>query len=77
MEEKLVILTIFQSVHKAYISRDRLLLEGIQAWVTDENTIINNPFYTSSVGGAKLWVTEKNIEKATLILDSIEASMNN
>jgi len=72
MEEHFVIIRIFQNTHLAYISRDRLLFEGISSWISDENSLIYNPFFATSLGGARLWVSEKDATRAEEVLISIE-----
>ncbi|MBL6964200.1 MAG: DUF2007 domain-containing protein [Bacteroidetes bacterium] len=72
MESEFEIIGVYQNPHIAHILRTRLESEGINAWVTDENTIMNTAFYSDKVGGAKLQVRKKDAEEATIILNSIE-----
>lgn len=71
------VIGVYQNIHQAYIYRDRLEIEGIEAWVTDENTVINNPFYASKVGGAKLQVKTEDSEKAKTFLKQLEQAGEN
>ena len=57
---------------EAHIIKGRLQSEGIKAFVTDENTILNNPFFKDDLGGARVQVDAKDYEKALEILDSLE-----
>jgi hypothetical protein len=57
---------------EAHIIKGRLESEGIEAFVTDENTIMNNPFYKDDLGGARVQVNAIDYEKAIEILDSLD-----
>ena len=76
-EDKYKVIGIYQNPHRAYILRDRLIIEGVDAWVTDENTIMNNPFYSDELGGAKLNVKIEDVKKAEEILDILGSTQNN
>ena len=74
MEEKFVVVGIYQNSHTAHILRSRLESEGIEAWVTDEQSIMNTQFFSKKVGGAKLQVREQDADKALKIINTIQHS---
>ena len=52
----------------AHIIRTRLEANGIPCFITDENTIGANPLYNQAVGGVKLKIFEKDLERCREIL---------
>lgn len=72
MEDKFEVIGIYQNPHIAHILRTRLKSVGINAWVTDENTIMNTAFYSDKLGGARLQVKIEDAVKALEIINSIE-----
>lgn len=52
----------------AHIVRARLEANGIACFISDENTIVANPFYNQALGGIKLNIFERDLEKCQSIL---------
>ena len=52
----------------AHIIRTRLEANGIPCFIADENTIGANPLYNQAVGGVKLKIFERDIERCREIL---------
>lgn len=65
---KLVTIKTFTYPHEAYIVRGKLESEGIETFMKDELTVQVHNFYSNAVGGVKLQVLEKDVEKASSIL---------
>ena len=53
----------------AHVARTRLEAEGIEAFVVDENQVTNDPLLAIAVGGVKLVVRQRTVDKAREILD--------
>lgn len=68
MEDKIVTLESFYDPMLAEIIRGRLEANGISCFVADNNTIGANPLYNNALGGVKLKVFERDIEKCREIL---------
>jgi hypothetical protein len=58
-----------------HILRGRLVSDGVDAFIYDENIVWVNPFYAVAIGGVKLNVPNDQIDRAKLILDSINNNM--
>lgn len=69
-DDKIVTFESYYDSMLAHIVRTRLEANGIPCFIADENTIGANPLYNQAVGGVKLKVFEKDIEKCRLILAS-------
>jgi hypothetical protein len=52
----------------AHIVRGRLEANDIPCFVSDENTLVANPFYNQAIGGIKLNIFERDLEKCLAIL---------
>jgi hypothetical protein len=52
----------------AHIVRARLEANGIDCFVSDENTLVAQPFYNQAVGGVKLNIFESDLERCKAIL---------
>jgi hypothetical protein len=66
--EKLVTIMTFTHPSEMYVIRWRLEMEGIDCFAKDELTIQIHPFYSNALGGVKLQIRERDLEKATAIL---------
>jgi hypothetical protein len=66
----LVTVATFPDVSLAELARERLELEGIQAFVLDEQTGAVMPFMVGSIGGIRLQVAPGDAERAKEILGS-------
>lgn len=53
---------------EAHLLLSQLESEGIQCWLKDENTVTTIPVWTIAVGGIKLMVSKKDLERAKEIL---------
>ena len=69
-DDKIVTFESYYDTMLAHIVRTRLEANGIPCFIADENTIGANPLYNQAVGGVKLKVFEKDIEKCRLLLAS-------
>ncbi|MBT3933979.1 MAG: hypothetical protein HOD63_04570 [Bacteroidetes bacterium] len=72
MKQEFEIIGIYQNVQTAHVLRTRLESEGIEAWVTDENSLLNSGFFLDNKEGAKLQVKREDASKAKMIIDNIE-----
>ncbi len=61
----------YQYSSEAVIVKGRLEAEGIEVFMTDNNTIDTDPLVSNAIGGVKLFVKTENFEKATEILNAI------
>ena len=68
MEDKIVTFQSYYDPMLAHIVRTRLEANGISCFIADENTIGANPLYNQAVGGVKLKIFERDIEKCREIL---------
>ena len=66
--EKIITVHTFTFPNEAVIIRSRLESEGILCFVQDELTTQLLPFYSNTVGGAKLQVKESDAPRAIEIL---------
>jgi hypothetical protein len=64
----LITVATFPDVPQAELARERLGLEGIQAFVFDEQTGAVMPYMVGSMGGIRLQVAPGDAEKAREIL---------
>jgi hypothetical protein len=69
MDDKIVVFESYNDPVLANIIKTRLVANGIQCFLTDENIIGVQPFYNLAVGGVKLHVFERDIKKIKSILD--------
>ena len=60
----LITIKTFQNSVDAHIFKAKLESEGIRCYLFDENTVSVNPLYNITVGGIKLNINEKDLEKA-------------
>ncbi len=66
--DDLVTVASFPDVPEAQLARERLELEGIQAFVADALTAGVMPYLTGSTGGVRLQVGAKDAERAREVL---------
>jgi hypothetical protein len=64
----LVTIATFPDVPEAELAKERLQLEGIDAWVFAENTAGLMPFLNPATGGIRLQVEPKDADRAREIL---------
>jgi len=65
---KIVTVFTFNFAYEAYIVRGRLESEGIECFLQDEYYLQLNPFATSAIGGVKLQIWEKDLNRTIEIL---------
>jgi hypothetical protein len=68
MEDKIVTLERYYDSMLAEIIRARLEANGIDCFIADQHTIGANPLYNQAIGGVKIKVFERDIEKCREIL---------
>ena len=66
--DRIITFKTFYDPVLAHIIKARLEANGISCFVSDENTIVANPFYNQALGGIKLNIFEYDYEKCTAIL---------
>lgn len=67
MPDTLITLTTFTFGLDAHLLINMLKENDIECFLADENIVSVNPFLTNAVGGVRLQIWEKDLEKATLI----------
>ncbi len=67
-EDKIITFESYYDPMLAHIVRSRLEANGISCFIADENIIGANPLYNNAVGGVKLKIFEKDIERCREIL---------
>ena len=68
VEDKIITFESYYDPMLAHIVRSRLEANGISCFLADENIIGANPLYNNAVGGIKLKIFEKDIERCREIL---------
>jgi len=66
--DKIITFESYYDPMLAHIIRSRLEANGISCFIADENIIGANPLYNNAVGGVKLKIFEKDIERCREIL---------
>ncbi|MCX6350532.1 MAG: DUF2007 domain-containing protein [Bacteroidetes bacterium] len=72
MEDNLITIAVYSYPTEAYPLMTHLRNEGIECFLGDENIHSVMPYLTNSVGGVKVNIWEKDLEKAELILKELE-----
>jgi len=72
MDDKIVTLQSYYDPMLAEIIRTRLEANGISCFIADNNTIGANPLYNQALGGVKVKVFERDVEKCREILAQSE-----
>ena len=67
-DDKIITFESYYDPMLAHIIRSRLEANGISCFIADENIIGANPLYNNAVGGLKLKVFEKDVERCREIL---------
>jgi hypothetical protein len=62
----------FDNYVSAHIAMGRLVEEGVNGWLKDENTVTIDPILTNAVGGIKLMAPAVQAERAAEILRLLE-----
>jgi len=66
--EKLITVFSFNFAYEAYIVRGKLESEGIDCFFRDEYYLQLNPLATNAIGGVKLQVLERDLNRTIEIL---------
>ncbi len=74
--EKLITLTTFEYPQESYIIKSKLESENIYVFLKDELTVQSDNFVSQAIGGVKLQVFEKDVEKATEILKLFDIAIS-
>jgi len=69
-DDKIITFESYYDPMLAHIIRTRLEANGIPCFISDENTMGNNPILTNVAGGVKLKIFEKDLERCREILAS-------
>lgn len=64
-------IAVFDHVMEAEIAKGRLEAEGIEAFVQDENLVVQNWLYRNAIGGLRLQVAADDANRAAEILASM------
>lgn len=70
MADRLVTIATFDQVAQAYIAKNALEAAGIQASITDEETVGMLWTISTAVGGVKVIVREEDAERAVAVLEN-------
>ena len=68
MRDGFVRLTSFPEPIAANLAKSKLESEGIEVYLTNENTIRMDYFYSQALGGVQLFVAEEDAERAQALL---------
>ena len=68
--DKIVVYKTFTDPNNAHIVKGLLDSYGIECFLSDENIVTMNAMYSSAVGGVKLNVFEKDLNRISAILES-------
>nr|WP_067061152.1 DUF2007 domain-containing protein [Mucilaginibacter sp. L294] len=67
-QDKIITLEQYYDPMLAHIIRTRLEDNGISCFIADDNIISANPIYSNAVGGIKLKIFERDLERCREIL---------
>ena len=68
MEDKIIVHSTYYNPIEANIIRSRLEDSGIPCFLTDENVATINPLYNQAIGGVKLNVFERDVDRINTLL---------
>jgi hypothetical protein len=68
MDDKIITFESYYDPMLAHIVRSRLEANGISCFIADENTIGANPLYNQAVGGVKIKIFERDLQRCRDIL---------
>jgi hypothetical protein len=68
MDDKIITFENYNDPMLAEIILGRLKANGIDCYIADGNTIGANPLYTQALGGVKIKIFERDLEKCRAIL---------
>jgi hypothetical protein len=67
-KEKVAVLANFDNLMEAEMAKGRLQEGGIECFLSDVNTALLGTFYLEKLSGIRLFVLEKDLEQARIIL---------
>ncbi len=73
MENKFYTIGSFEFVADVQIIKGKLESEGIEVFLLDENTLNSDPLISNAIGGVKLQVFAKDVDRAVEIYNEIRA----
>ena len=68
INDKIITFETFYDPMLAHIIRTRLEDAGIDCFIADENTIGAQPFYNQAIGGIKIKIFERDLERCREVL---------
>ncbi|MES2650294.1 MAG: DUF2007 domain-containing protein [Bacteroidota bacterium] len=68
MEDKIIVHSAYYNPIEANIIKTRLEASGIPCFLTDENVATINPLYNQAIGGVKLNVFERDVERINALI---------
>ena len=71
---ELITIKTFDNSFETHLLKTKLESEGINCYIFDENIVSMNPLFNNVIGGIKLKVNSKSIEKAKEILIELDNS---
>ena len=75
MEDKIVALKIYQNLANAYLDNEILKENRIESFVGNQQVVELYPMFQDIDEGLKLYVFEKNYEKALKILEGYHSAV--
>jgi|694.fasta_scaffold28292_3 hypothetical protein len=75
MRKDFVLMATFQYQSELLILRSLLEYEMIYFQIQDEHIVSMDPFATIAYGGIKLWVHEKDVERADKIINDFNSPL--
>jgi hypothetical protein len=67
-KEKVAVIANFDNLMEAEMAKGRLQEGGIECFLSDVNTALLGTFYLEKLSGIRLFVLEKDMEQARIIL---------
>ncbi|OOQ60901.1 putative signal transducing protein [Mucilaginibacter pedocola] len=68
INDKIITFEQYYDPMLAHIIRTRLEDAGIPCFIADENTLVAQPFYNQAIGGIKLKIFERDLERCREVL---------
>jgi len=75
MTDKVVALKIYQNLANAYLDNEILKENGIESFVGNQQVVELYPMFSDIDEGLKIYVFEKNYEKALKILEDYHSAV--
>lgn len=77
MEDKLAILKFYGSIVEAEVDVNVLNTNNIDCTLDTDDTVVIYPFFDEKEKGIKLYVFERDLERAALLIQEFHASADN